>query len=290
MQESGKLYVVATPIGNLEDITLRAIRVLKEVALVAAEDTRRTRKLFDAYSISTPLISLYEHNEFRKSQLLIDRLREGIDVAYVSDAGTPGISDPGFVLIRQALGNNIRVIPVPGVSACITALCISGIPMDSFVFMGFLPSKGSRRKDLLVSLKDESKTMIFYEAPHRLVVSLEDICSVLGNREMVIARELTKLHEEILRGRGQDLLAVLGEKRIKGEITLIVAGQEPAAKVWSDDDLRSLYFRYRKETGFSDRDVVDRMARETGISRKRVYSIVIAAYSAEPGPDRQDLS
>ncbi len=290
MQESGKLYVVATPIGNLEDMTLRAIRVLKEVALVAAEDTRRTRKLFEAYSISTPLISLYEHNEFRKSQMLIDRLREGIDVAYVSDAGTPGISDPGFVLIRQALGNNIRVIPVPGVSACITALCISGIPMDSFVFMGFLPSKGGRRKDLLFSLKDESKTMIFYEAPHRLVVSLEDICSVLGDREMVIARELTKLHEEILRGRVQDLLPVLREKRIKGEITLVIAGQEPAAKVWSDEEVRSLCFRYRKETGFSDRDIVNRIVEETGISRKRVYSIVVAALSTEAGLDRQDIS
>lgn len=281
MQESGKLYVVATPIGNLEDITLRGIRVLKEVALVAAEDTRRTRKLFDAYSIDTPLVSLYEHNEWRKSRMLIDRLREGLDVAYVSDAGTPGISDPGFVLIRQALESGIQVIPIPGASACIAAVCVSGIPMDAFVFMGFLPAKGGKRKDLLASLKNESRTLIFYEAPHRLVGALEDILSVLGNREIAIARELTKLHEEILRGRLQDLLPSLRERTIKGEITLVIAGQEQTVRAWSDEDIRSLYFRYREEAGSSDRDVVDRIVAETGISRKRVYAIVVAALSAE---------
>jgi len=281
MEKSGTLYVVATPIGNLEDITLRAIRVLKEVGLVAAEDTRRTRKLFEAYSISTPLISLYDHNEFRKSRMLIDRLRDGMDVACVSDAGTPGISDPGFVLIRQALENNLQVIPVPGVSAGITALCVSGIPMDQFVFMGFLPAKAGKRKDLLASLKSEHKTMLFFEAPHRLAVALEDILSVLGNRDIVIARELTKLHEEILRGRLQDLLPVFREKRVKGEITLVVAGQEPVARAWSDDDIRSLYFKYSEETGSSDRDIVDRIVEETGVSRKRVYTIVVAAFSAD---------
>jgi len=281
MQESGKLYVVATPIGNLEDITLRAIRVLKEVTLVAAEDTRRTRKLFDAYSINTPLVSLYEHNEWKKSRTLIDRLREGLDVAYVSDAGTPGISDPGFVLIRQALENEIQVIPIPGASACIAAVCVSGIPMEAFVFMGFLPAKGGKRKDLLASLKNESRTLIFYEAPHRLGGALEDILSVLGNREIAIARELTKLHEEILRGRLQDLLPSLRERTIKGEITLVIAGQEQTVRAWSDEDIRSLYFRYREEAGSSDRDVVDRIFAETGISRKRVYAIVVAALSAE---------
>jgi 16S rRNA (cytidine1402-2'-O)-methyltransferase len=281
MLESGKLYVVATPIGNLEDITLRAIRVLKEVALVAAEDTRRTRKLFDAYSINTPLVSLYEHNEWKKSRMLIDRLREGLDVAYVSDAGTPGISDPGFVLIRQALENGIQVIPIPGASACVAAVCVSGIPMDAFVFMGFLPAKGGKRKDLLASLKNESRTLIFYEAPHRLGGALEDILSVLGNREIAIARELTKLHEEILRGRLQDLLPSLRERTIKGEITLVIAGQEQTVRAWSDEDLRSLYFKYREEAGSSDRDVVDLIVAETGISRKRVYAIVVAALSAE---------
>lgn len=285
MRESGKLYVVATPIGNLEDITFRAIRVLKEVALVAAEDTRRTRKLFDAYSISTPLISLYEHNEFRKSRVLIDRLREGSDVAYVSDAGTPGISDPGFLLIRQALENRIPVIPVPGVSAGIAALSVSGIPMESYVFMGFLPAKAGKRRDLLVSLKDEQKTLIFFEAPHRLEAALEDIHSILGNREIAIARELTKLHEEILRGRLQDLLPVLRDRRIKGEITLIVAGQEPTVRVVSDEDVRSLYFRLARAGNRSDRDIVDRIVEETGVSRKRVYTIVMAAASSDLNAD-----
>jgi len=255
--------------------------VLKEVTLVAAEDTRRTRKLFDAYSINTPLVSLYEHNEWKKSRTLIDRLREGLDVAYVSDAGTPGISDPGFVLIRQALENEIQVIPIPGASACIAAVCVSGIPMEAFVFMGFLPAKGGKRKDLLASLKNESRTLIFYEAPHRLGGALEDILSVLGNREIAIARELTKLHEEILRGRLQDLLPSLRERTIKGEITLVIAGQEQTVRAWSDEDIRSLYFRYREEAGSSDRDVVDRIFAETGISRKRVYAIVVAALSAE---------
>jgi len=285
MLESGKLYVVSTPIGNLEDITLRAIRVLKEVALVAAEDTRRTRKLFEAYSISTPLISLYEHNEFKRSRELIDRLRGGRNVAYVSDAGTPGISDPGFVLIRQALENGIQVIPVPGVSAGVTALSVSGIPMDQFVFMGFLPAKSGKRRDLLVSVKDEQKTLIFFEAPHRLVVALEDMQSILGNREIVMARELTKLHEEILRGRLPDLLQDLRGRRIKGEITLIIAGQEPSARVWSDEDIRSLYFSLAKETDCSDRDIVARIVEETGVSRKRVYAIVVSAFSADIKPD-----
>ncbi len=287
MEESGTLYVVSTPIGNLEDITLRAIRVLKEVSLVAAEDTRRTRKLFDAYAIRTPLVSLHEHNEFKKSGILIQRLREGQDVAYVSDAGTPGISDPGFVLIRMALGHGIEVIPVPGVSAGIAALSVSGLPMDSFVFLGFLPAKAGRRRELLLSLKEEGKTLVFFEAPHRLVAALEDMLSVLGNREMVVARELTKLHEEFLRGFLQDLLPALRDRRIKGEITLIVAGQASEAREWSDEDLRSLYFRLSRETDCSDRDLVQRMIEETGVSRKRVYAIVVAAL---PTPARSEES
>jgi 16S rRNA (cytidine1402-2'-O)-methyltransferase len=280
MVKSGKLYVVATPIGNLEDITLRAIRVLKEVSLIAAEDTRRTRKLCDAYQIGTPLISLYDHNEVRKSRVLIERLTEGHSVAYVSDAGTPGISDPGFVLIRQALENDIEVIPVPGVSACITALCVSGIPMDQFVFMGFLPPKAGKRKDALVSLKDEQKTLIFFEAPHRLLAALEDIKLILGNRKIIIARELTKLHEEILRGNLQDIVPVLKERPVKGEITLVIAGKEPTVRDWSDEEIKSFYFKLAKETGFSDRDIVNRIVEETGDSRKHVYSVVVAAVAS----------
>jgi 16S rRNA (cytidine1402-2'-O)-methyltransferase len=199
-ETAGTLYVVATPIGNLEDITLRAIRILKEVRLIAAEDTRRTRILLDKYEISTPLTSLYDQNEAKKSGLLIARLLKGEDVAYVSDAGTPGISDPGYILVREAVSRGIRVAPIPGASALIAALSVSGLPMDSFVFLGFLPSKSMRRRKLLTSLREDERTLIFYESPHRLLASLKDIAAVLGDREMVVSREMTKIHEKFLRG------------------------------------------------------------------------------------------
>ena len=199
-ETAGTLYVVATPIGNLEDITLRAIRILKEVRLIAAEDTRRTRILLDKYGISTPLTSLYDQNEAKKSGLLIARLLEGEDVAYVSDAGTPGISDPGYILVREAVSLGIRVAPVPGASALIAALSVSGLPMDSFIFLGFLPSKSMRRRQLLTSLREEERTLIFYESPHRLLASLNDIAALLGDREVVVSREMTKIYEEFLRG------------------------------------------------------------------------------------------
>ena len=210
MGRQGQLYVVATPIGNLEDITLRAIRILKEVRLIAAEDTRHTRILLDKYQIPTPLTSLYDQNEEKKSDLLLARLQKGEDIAYVSDAGTPGISDPGFILVRKAISLGIRVVPVPGSSALIAALSVSGLPMDSFVFLGFLPAKQARRRQLLASLKQEERTLVFYESPRRLLSSLQDIDELLGEREVVVSREMTKIYEEFLRGPAGRLITDLG--------------------------------------------------------------------------------
>ena len=197
----GSLYVVSTPIGNLEDITFRAVRILKEVDLIAAEDTRRTGLLLKHFNIEKPLTSFFEGNERKKIGDLLSRLEQGDRIALVSDAGTPGISDPGFRLIREAIQHQIPVVPVPGPSAMITALSVSGLPTDAFVFRGFLPHKPKKRKDLLETSEHMRETLIFYESPHRLIESLQDILEVLGDREMVLTRELTKVHEEILRGK-----------------------------------------------------------------------------------------
>lgn len=276
-ETAGTLYVVATPIGNLEDITLRAIRVLKEVRLIAAEDTRRTRVLLDKYGISTPLTSLYDQNEAKKSLLLIAKLQEGEDLAYVSDAGTPGISDPGYILVREAVLRGIRVVPVPGASALIAAISVSGLPMDSFIFLGFLPSKSLRRRQLLTSLREEERTLIFYESPHRLPASLSDIAELLGDREMVVAREMTKVYEEFLRGSAAEVAAGMGNGAIKGEVTLIVAGRTGEIPECSDAELIRRSEQLRLESGdeLSLRDMADRIAQETGVSRRRIYRLLL---------------
>jgi 16S rRNA (cytidine1402-2'-O)-methyltransferase len=263
-ETAGTLYVVATPIGNLEDITLRAIRILKEVRLIAAEDTRRTRILLDKYGIPTPLTSLYDQNEAKKSGLLIAMLQNGEDVAYVSDAGTPGISDPGYILVREAVLRGIRVAPVPGVSALIAAISVSGLPMDSFIFLGFLPSKSLRRRQLLTSLREEERTLIFYESPHRLLASLNDIAALLGDREVVVSREMTKIYEEFLRGSA-------------AEVTLIVAGRTREISECSDAELIRRCAQLRLESGeeLSLRDMADRIAQETGVSRRRIYRLLL---------------
>lgn len=272
--ERGVLYVVATPIGNLEDITLRAIRILKDVPLISAEDTRRTKKLLRAYDIQTPLTSLYDQNERRKSGFLITKLKEGMDVAYVSDAGTPGISDPGYVLIRQAIENNIRVVPVPGVSAVISALSVSGLPMDAFVFHGFLPSRPRRRKELLQFLRDEEKTIVFYESPRRLLSSLRDMESVFGARDIVVLREMTKLFEEVIRGSISQVIGALQGREVKGEVTLVVAGQAKIPVEHSDEEIRDRFEQLRKDTKLSRRDIIAKLAAEMGAPRKRVYQVI----------------
>lgn len=273
------LYMVATPIGNLEDITLRAVRILKEVHLIAAEDTRRTKILLRAYDIQTPLTSLYDQNEHRKSGFLIDKMKEGLDIAYVSDAGTPGVSDPGYVLIRAAIENNIRVVPVPGVSAVITALSVSGLPMDAFAFYGFLPAKPRRRKEVLQSIQDDEKTIIFYESPRRLLSSLHDMESVFGNRDVVVVREMTKVFEEILRGSLSQIIGALQERGIKGEITLIVAGKKKISPECSDEEIWDRYEQLRKDTALSRRDMITKIAGEIHVSRKRVYQVIHLLFS-----------
>jgi 16S rRNA (cytidine1402-2'-O)-methyltransferase len=276
-EKVGTLYVVATPIGNLEDITLRAIRILKEVRLIAAEDTRRTRILLDKYLISTPLTSLYDQNEAKKSGLLIAKLLQGEDVAYVSDAGTPGISDPGYILVREALSQGIRVAPIPGASALIAALSVSGLPMDSFVFLGFLPSKPMRRRQLLTSLREEERTLIFYESPHRLLASLKDIAEALGEREVVVSREMTKIHEEFLRGSAGVVVAGMENGAVRGEVTLVVAGRTGEIPECTDDELIRLCGQLRRdaEEELSLRDTADRLARQTGVSRRRIYRLLL---------------
>jgi 16S rRNA (cytidine1402-2'-O)-methyltransferase len=275
--QSGTLYIVATPIGNLEDITIRAIRVLKEVRLIAAEDTRRTRILCDKYQILTPLTSLYDQNERGKSGLILKKLQKGDDVAYVSDAGTPGISDPGYILVKEAISLGIRVTPVPGSSALVAALSVSGLPMDSFVFLGFLPAKSVRRRRLLASLKQEERTLVFYESPRRLLSCLQDIDELLGEREVVISREMTKFYEEFLRGRAGRLITNLKGIQIRGEVTLIVAGCSGEAPEYSDEELLRYHEQVREEggEGLSLRDMADRIALETGVSRRRIYRLLL---------------
>ena len=221
---AGVLYIVATPIGNLEDITLRALRVLKEVDLIAAEDTRHTRHLLDHYGIKTALTSYHEHNERAKAQNLVERLLHGDSIALVSDAGTPAISDPGYRLVVAALLAGIQVTPIPGAAALAAVISASGLPSDRFVFEGFLPAKKQEKKKKLQKLQSEVRTLIFYEAPHRLKESLQDLQQVFGDREIVVAREVTKMHEEFLRGTISAVSEQIANREVKGEITIVVQG------------------------------------------------------------------
>jgi 16S rRNA (cytidine1402-2'-O)-methyltransferase len=273
--KKGILYIVATPIGNLEDITLRALRVLKEVALIAAEDTRRTRKLLNAYGIKTPVTSLYDQNELAKSASIISRLEEGEDIAYVSDAGTPGISDPGYILITRAIEHSIKVMTVPGPVAAIAALSISGLPMDSFAFYAFLPSRLTKRRQFLESLRDETKTMIFYESPRRLASALNDIYTILGDRKMVLSRELTKLYEETIRGTVSEVLKIIEGTTVKGEITLILSGAQKKSVSDQKEAIKETFQVLREDPRLTTRDIVDRISEELSLSRKEVYQEVL---------------
>jgi 16S rRNA (cytidine1402-2'-O)-methyltransferase len=221
----GTLYIVSTPIGNMEDITLRALRILKEVDLIAAEDTRRTGLLLKHFGIEKPLTSYFEGNELRKKEAILSRLERGDRVALVSDAGTPGISDPGFRLIRAAIEQETPVISIPGPSAVIAALSVSGLPTDAFFFKGFLPHKSKKRRDLLKDLEETRETLIFYESPHRISEALKDVYEVLGDREIVLTRELTKAYEEVLRGKVSELLKQIEGRQWRGELTLVVSGK-----------------------------------------------------------------
>jgi 16S rRNA (cytidine1402-2'-O)-methyltransferase len=267
---SGTLYLVATPIGNLEDVTLRALRVLREVELIACEDTRQTRRLLDHYAIHKPTVSYHEHNEQTRAPELIEKLAAGASVALVSDAGTPLVSDPGYRLVTRAVEAGIRVEPLPGASAILTALAASGLPTDAFHFAGFLPPRAAQRRKALARLKDEAATLIFFEAPHRILETLEDIDAVLGARPVVIAREVTKLHEEFLRGTPAELRR--SHITLKGEITLLVGkGGAPA-----EEDGRPLPEAVEAHTraGMSRMDAIKSVARERGLSKREVYRIL----------------
>jgi 16S rRNA (cytidine1402-2'-O)-methyltransferase len=268
------LFVVATPIGNLEDITLRALRVLKEADLIACEDTRHTQKLLNHYGISTPTISYYEQNEASRAEQLVKELEAGKRIALVTDAGMPGISDPGFRLIALAVRTGIKVTPVPGASAVISAFAASGLPTDSFQFHGFLPPKSGQRRKMFETIRASSQTEIFYEAPHRLKEALEDIVAVLGQaRPIVIARELTKIHEEFLRGPvGQVLeeLNVRGE--IKGEITLLIGkASEDQGVAHHQESVRECVRQIMAEQNLDEKTALKVVAKERGISKSEAY-------------------
>ncbi len=220
----GTLYIVSTPIGNLNDITFRAVEVLKQVDLIACEDTRRTKILLEKFGLAKNLISYYNYNERQRAEEIIRELKSGKNVALVSDSGTPGISDPGFVLIKRAIEENITVIPIPGPSAFVCALVGSGLPMDEFVFMGFLPHKKGR-KTKLKKLSEEERTIILYESPHRLIKTLNEILEIFGDREIAVAKELTKIHEEFFRGKISEVLKKLTPDKIKGEFVIVISGK-----------------------------------------------------------------
>jgi 16S rRNA (cytidine1402-2'-O)-methyltransferase len=273
------LYLVATPIGNLEDITLRALRVLKEVDVIACEDTRQTQKLLNHYAIATRTTSYHEHNEMTKSAELVTEMQEGASVALVTDAGMPGISDPGYRLIVLAIRHRVPVVPVPGASAFLAALVASGLPTDSFRFSGFLPAKRGERRAALEAVATSPRTQVFYEAPHRIIETLTDIVEVMGEaRHVVIAREVTKLHEEFLRGRAAEVLENLkAREAVKGEITLLIGKvEENDARVEAGDPARRPSVRQRVEQIMAEEKVdekaaLKKVAKERGVSKSQAY-------------------
>ena len=270
------LYIVATPIGNLEDISLRALRLLKQVELIAAEDTRTTRQLLNAYGIKTSLTSYHEHNKRAKLEYLLDCLKEK-DVALVSEAGMPGLSDPGYELIAAAIERGIPVVPAPGASAVVTALVVSGLPSSQFLYLGFLPRRKGARRRLFKSLADEPWTMVAFEAPHRLLETLSDALEVLGDRKAAVCRELTKVYEEVFRGRLSQAIEHFVQPR--GEFTLVIegkAGQEPEISQQIEQELRRLY-----QQGAGAKETVARLSEASGISKKKLYQAWLKAVKGD---------
>lgn len=274
---SGKLYLVATPIGNLEDITIRALNVLKEVDLIAAEDTRHTLGLLNHFEISKPLISYYKQTEKTKSEILIEKLKDGKNIAIVSDAGTPGISDPGEEIVKSAIENNIEIIPIPGACALINALIASGLNTREFSFIGFLSAVKKEKREKLEELKYETRTLILYEAPHKLKGTLEQILDILGDRKIVLARELTKIHEEFIRGTVSSILNKIDD--IKGEFVILIDGNFVSKKDIELDNLNNLsleehYGIYEKQ-GLEKKEIIKKIAKDRNVSKNEIYQYFI---------------
>ena len=269
---TGTLYIVATPLGNLEDITLRATRILKEVSVIACEDTRRTVKILNRYEIRTPLFIFHEYNKVRAGKSILRRLRDGDSVALVSDAGTPAISDPGYELVREAIGAGIPIEVVPGPSALIAALVVSGLPTDHFTFEGFLPTRREKRRKAMQGLAAGTRTMIFYESPQRLAAFLREAAEIFGDRQACVVRELTKVHEEILRGSLSELDAeISGRGTVLGEVTIVIGGGPKTVELSVEETVRAVL----EEGSGSSRDLAREIAERTGLPRKEVYAEIL---------------
>lgn len=269
--EKGTLYLVATPIGNLEDITLRAIKVLKKVDLIAAEDTRQTLKLLNHLEISKKLISYHRHNEDVKKELLIEKLLEGQDIAVVTDAGTPAISDPGEEIVKEAIKNNINIVPIPGACALINALIASGLDTKEFSFYAFLPLNKKLRKHKFEEIKKDGKTAIIYEAPHKLINTLNDILNNLGDRKIVLARELTKIHEEFIRGKVTEIINNFKDKEPKGEFIILIEG----IKIKEENNLNNLsleeHYKYYANQGLEKKEIIKKIAKDRNVNKNEIY-------------------
>ncbi|MGW8285467.1 MAG: 16S rRNA (cytidine(1402)-2'-O)-methyltransferase [Candidatus Deferrimicrobiaceae bacterium] len=269
---TGTLYIVATPLGNLEDITLRAIRILKEASVIACEDTRRTVKILNRYEIRTPLFIFHEYNKVRAGKSILRRLRDGDSVALVSDAGTPAISDPGYELVREAIGSGVPIEVVPGPSALVAALVVSGLPTDHFTFEGFLPTRREKRRKAMQGLAAGTRTMIFYESPQRLAAFLSEAAEIFGDRQACVVRELTKVHEEILRGALSELDAeISGRGTVLGEVTIVIGGGPKTVELSVEETVRAVL----EESSGSSRDLAREIAERTGLPRKEVYAEIL---------------
>jgi 16S rRNA (cytidine1402-2'-O)-methyltransferase len=266
----GILYICPTPIGNLEDITLRTIKVLNEVDLIAAEDTRHTLKLLNHYNIKKPLISYHEHNKITAGEKILEEIKKGKNIALVTDAGMPGISDPGEDIIKRCIEENIELVALPGPTAFVLALVLSGLSTESFVFEGFLPSKGKERKDRLNKLKNETRTIILYEAPHRIISLLKDLLEALGNRKIAISRELTKIHEETFRGTIQEAIEKFESQNPKGEFVLVVEGTDVEEQSFDHISIKEHIKMYMDE-GLSKKESIKKVAKERNIPKSQVY-------------------
>jgi 16S rRNA (cytidine1402-2'-O)-methyltransferase len=271
-KKHGMLYVVATPIGNLEDITYRALRILREADLIACEDTRQTRKLLDHYQIPTPILSYHEHNEAARAEELVRKIEDGATIAQVSDAGMPGISDPGYRLIKLAIDHGITVVPIPGASALIAALVGSALPTDVFEFHGFLPAKQGQRRTALEAFGRVGHAIVVYEAPHRIRETLEDIVSVLGpGRPVVLARELTKIHEEFIRGTASEVLSQVQSRELKGEITLVIGAGGPRPQAADSTDPATRLREIMQEQKLDEKAALKVLAKERGLAKSELY-------------------